>query len=271
MRCFILGLFLTELSMAQGVLYPLAVGNRWHYIERSSSSSILGEYDVRVAGDTTFSNGKTYAILTGIDPFWTRGGYERYDSQKVYTYYPYDSTECLTYQFNLQYGNLTCDHIFIGEHSDTVMGRQLRTFSFNDYEPGWGENISDSFGVIFSYSDIGETSELTGARINGVTYGTFTDLLDHTGIPENRFVLSQNYPNPFNPSTSIPFRVPDVGWVNLSVFDLLGRQVATLVNEVKYPGEYTASWHPENLPSGAYFSRLRFGSRTKTKLMMYLR
>jgi hypothetical protein len=79
------------------------------------------------------------------------------------------------------------------------------------------------------------------------------------------FSLEQNYPNPFNPTTNIRFRIPDFGFVSLIVFDVLGKEVATLVNEEKPAGEYEVefgghSQEGQNLPSGIYFYQLRVGN-----------
>jgi hypothetical protein len=71
------------------------------------------------------------------------------------------------------------------------------------------------------------------------------------------FHLYQNYPNPFNPSTTIAFDVPSAGAVSLRVFDLLGRQVATLVNDHLPPGRYKTTWDASGMPSGVYFCRIQ--------------
>ncbi len=67
----------------------------------------------------------------------------------------------------------------------------------------------------------------------------------------------QNYPNPFNPSTTIRFEVPRSGFVSLKVYNLLGQEVAVLVNEVKQAGGYEVVWEAAGLPSGVYFYRMR--------------
>lgn len=95
------------------------------------------------------------------------------------------------------------------------------------------------------------------------------------------FLLLQNYPNPFNPSTTIRFSIPDVGtqhvvFLQLKVYDLLGREIATLVNEEKSPGNYEVKFNPEtfhgtSLPSGVYFYTLKSGGFSETKKMMLIR
>jgi hypothetical protein len=83
--------------------------------------------------------------------------------------------------------------------------------------------------------------------------------------------LSQNYPNPFNPSTSFEFRVPGLELVELRVFDLLGREIATLVNEAKAPGSYVVRWNAGGLSSGVYFYQLKVGSFVGTKKMVLMK
>lgn len=89
-------------------------------------------------------------------------------------------------------------------------------------------------------------------------------------VPE-KYELSQNYPNPFNPVTNIKFQVPQSGAVKLIVFDILGKEVATLVNEVKQAGVYTVDFNGANLSSGAYFYRLETQSFTDTKKMLLVK
>lgn len=95
-------------------------------------------------------------------------------------------------------------------------------------------------------------------------------------IPDG-FSLGQNYPNPFNPTTTFRFEIPQSGFVNLKVFDVLGREVATLVNEEKSPGIYAVLWDARqtaggqaaNVGSGTYFARLESnGKRQITKMLL---
>ena len=86
-----------------------------------------------------------------------------------------------------------------------------------------------------------------------------------------KFELTKNYPNPFNPTTTIGFRVMDFGLVSLRVFDVLGREVAALVNEEMHPGAYQVAFDASTLSSGVYFYRLHAGEFSETKRMLLLK
>jgi glucuronoarabinoxylan endo-1,4-beta-xylanase len=83
--------------------------------------------------------------------------------------------------------------------------------------------------------------------------------------------LKQNYPNPFNPTTTIEFQIPTQAHVELKVFDLLGREVATLVNEEMIAGKHQRIFDGSPVASGTYFVRLRAGTETKTMGLLLLR
>jgi hypothetical protein len=104
-----------------------------------------------------------------------------------------------------------------------------------------------------------QNAAIIGAALHVLRSGdtnVTTDVrLGRESVP-SAFILEQNYPNPFNPSTSFEFRVSSFGFVSLKVFDVLGRQVGTLVNDVRPAGVYTVRWDASSLPSGVYFARL---------------
>jgi len=85
------------------------------------------------------------------------------------------------------------------------------------------------------------------------------------------FALGQNYPNPFNPSTRISYSIPHTSDVSLIVYDLLGREVARLVQGTKPPGDYSVTWNATNVPSGVYYYRLAVGSFVETKKMVVMK
>jgi photosystem II stability/assembly factor-like uncharacterized protein len=86
-----------------------------------------------------------------------------------------------------------------------------------------------------------------------------------------RFALNQNYPNPFNPSTTISFTISSKSFVSLKVFDVMGREVATMVSQGLPAGHYTKQWNASGLPSGIYFYRLQAGSFTETIKLVLLK
>ncbi|MBA4311632.1 MAG: hypothetical protein C0417_03275 [Chlorobiaceae bacterium] len=90
-------------------------------------------------------------------------------------------------------------------------------------------------------------------------------------IVPTKFLLSQNYPNPFNPVTNFQFSIENCQLTILKVFDLLGREVATLVNEVKQSGAYTVSWDASNFPSSVYYYRLQSGNHIETKKLILMK
>jgi hypothetical protein len=100
-----------------------------------------------------------------------------------------------------------------------------------------------------------------------------TRIAEENRTAPEAFALLQNYPNPFNPSTRIGFSIPvgTYGHTSLRVYDVLGREVATLVNEVKQPGSYEVTFDAEGLAGGVYLYRLTSGSFTETKRLMLLR
>jgi hypothetical protein len=83
--------------------------------------------------------------------------------------------------------------------------------------------------------------------------------------------LGQNYPNPFNPSTTIQFTIVNRQLTIVKVFDVLGREVATLVNEVKEPGTYTVQFSGSGLASGLYFYRLSAGQYVECRKMVVMK
>ncbi len=107
--------------------------------------------------------------------------------------------------------------------------------------------------------------------IDYLSFGPLSDIDDEqTGAPK-AFYLYQNFPNPFNPSTKIRYSVPYSSKVVIKVFDVLGKEIETLVNEVKPAGTYELTWYAEELPSGVYFYRLKAGEFIETKKMILLK
>jgi hypothetical protein len=102
------------------------------------------------------------------------------------------------------------------------------------------------------------------------SYLTLTDIKERS-IEPAQFSLSQNFPNPFNPSTTLQFSVPKSGFYSLKVFNMLGQQVADLIDREISAGSYTVKFNAESLPSGVYFYSLRGNDVTLSKKMAVVR
>ncbi len=113
---------------------------------------------------------------------------------------------------------------------------------------------------------------LYAALPNGtvVTFGPATSVVTEETVPE-QFSLSQNYPNPFNPATRIRFALPARANVRLTVYDILGREVALLVDEVKNEGRYEVEFSGTGLASGVYYYTLRTGGKAETRTMVLMK
>ncbi|CAF3843603.1 unnamed protein product [Rotaria sp. Silwood1] len=109
------------------------------------------------------------------------------------------------------------------------------------------------------------------AFIDDITAGTIVGVGNPISLTPDQYELAQNYPNPFNPTTKINYSLPKQGFVTLKIYDMLGKQVAELVNEVKTAGVYTADFNASALASGVYFYRIESLDFIETKRMMLIK
>ena len=130
-----------------------------------------------------------------------------------------------------------------------------------DVNGTWTLSISDGFG--------GDQGTLKAWCIELVYY-TLVGGIQTVRIP-NYYALNQNYPNPFNPATKITYALPKTGNVHLVVYDILGREVATLVNGVKQAGIHNVDFNATNLASGIYFYSIKAGEFTAVKKMVLVK
>ena len=103
------------------------------------------------------------------------------------------------------------------------------------------------------------------------TITPLTGVINNSGLIPGKYSLSQNYPNPFNPVTQIKYDLPKQGFVTLRIYDVLGREMTKLVNEVKTPGSYIVDFDGSNLSSGVYFYKLEVNSFSDVKRMMLIK
>ncbi len=156
----------------------------------------------------------------------------------------------------LQDGNLTYHNLWDSALADSAGMKQVFT----------GDTFDAITGIL--YYSFGNYKLLP--RTDDDMVGFSTDVEDLNILPET-YSISQNYPNPFNPSTKIQFSLPEASNVKVKIYDVLGREVARLVNEYKNAGTYTVNFNASNLSSGIYFYSLEAGDFHTVKKMTLLK
>ncbi len=148
----------------------------------------------------------------------------------------------------------------------------------NSFIPGHGTtNVPQSYSFTDNFSGVGAWYyRLKQIDLDGTTFYSdpvMVDILAGVGDQNQpvEFSLKQNYPNPFNPSTMIEYSVAKVEHVRLKVFNVIGQEVATLVDEMRSPGVYSARWDASSVSSGMYFYKLESATNTTMKRMMLLK
>jgi len=143
---------------------------------------------------------------------------------------------------------------------------------------GAGDQVGKVVYLAFPFETIYIESQRVAVfqKIIDYMYKVIISVDEKTNTLPSEFALMQNYPNPFNPSTTIKYSIPTVGKghassVRLIVYDILGREVTTLVNKQQQPGNYEVVFDASKLPSGTYFYRLQSGSFVETKKMILLK
>jgi hypothetical protein len=123
----------------------------------------------------------------------------------------------------------------------------------------WQVRSKSQYGRYSSYSAIQNFTPVAVTAVN------------EKQIVPTQYSLSQNYPNPFNPSTVIKYQLKADSKVSLTIYNILGQEVANLVNEEQKAGTYSVNFNASRLSSGVYFYKLQAGSFTSTKKMMLLK
>jgi hypothetical protein len=141
----------------------------------------------------------------------------------------------------------------------------------NEGLPITGAPYSSSIGSLA----VSGTNLFAGGRVGGVWRRPLSEMITSidpvAGELPNEFLLQQNYPNPFNPSTTIRYQLPKASHVTLTVYDLLGKEAATLVNGMEEPGYESVEWNAAGVASGVYFCRLQAGDFVQTRKLLVLR
>lgn len=266
--------------------YPLEVGNVWQYKVTNTvddNDNIVNKgYDfMKVLSDTIIGDNRYFKVETVI---WDEVKYLRYDSLESSIVRYLGNEEAISFKLN-SLKNDCWDFEFMGKeicnkgtYLESIFGIEKPVIYFS--QVGFNSryyNLAKDFGPTWIMNDQSWTNidfwhyDLVYAKINGVEYGTFVSVENEdTNYPKD-YSLSQNYPNPFNPTTIINYSIPEQGKVALKVFDILGREIKTLVNKYQAAGSYEVEFNATELSSGIYFYRIIADGFVETKKMILMR
>jgi hypothetical protein len=263
----------------------MAVGNTWQYaqyIDFVSPSTLEGYSTLRVVGDSIMPNGKNYKVFEGRDYI---------SGQSIPTWLRMDSTGANIYEPNLSVsgGEQLWDSLLSRPHDGSSLGRILGNIyidtilgvptvirNYSLFVDGPYRRLAYNLGPVFfmiidDADEFARIDKLVYAKIDGHEFGTLVSVNSPSQAIPKEFELLQNYPNPFNPSTTIRYALPSRVHATLTVFNTLGQQVATLVNETQEAGYHIVKFDGSGLSSGVYFYQLRAAEYVETKRLVLVR
>jgi hypothetical protein len=216
---------------------PLEVGNSWStgYRQTLSGNADLGGLGSLTFGPIVTVHSITYSV-DAYGPMKLPGGYTE-DALRI-------RKEDRSYDTTGAHYSLVVGYIFLTKRGAAVQ---------------------------FNQTDTTSTSGVVGVRSVQWNEPLVPTAVTQAPTTPQLFALRPNYPNPFNPTTSIAFSISQRGYVTLKVFNLLGQEVATLVNSTMEPGEKTVRFNAGDLPSGVYFYRLESNGSSLTRSMILMK
>jgi hypothetical protein len=302
-KIVIIILFSSCLFAQQNQIKDLSLGNKWfyhYYIDPQGNPPAERVVTFMVIDDTLISNvefKKTEIRLKEFNGDIIAYQFEQADSFKLRTIYqchfwngdPW--TDEISYDFSLEVGDTFYNQpldpgyypMFVVDYKgDTlIFNEQLNYINITTVECRYSAIpfneifVTEKFGavkIVEHGSDYIAIKTLKGALIDGIVYGdTIVVSVEEDIIKPEVYSLSQNHPNPFNPSTTIKFEISDRSFVTIKVYDVLGKEVATLVNEEKPAGSYEVKFDGTVLPTGIYFYQLKAGNYFETRKMVLLK
>lgn len=190
---------------------------------------------------------------------------ENLKSVAMFYYFTDYESDSLFYN-KLSYSSF--DTLFITNPTDPNVDAPAIIPAFN--ERTINPNDSAIFYVAVAFGE-NEFEMLTALQQAQSFYDTLTSIGNYSDFIPSEISLSQNYPNPFNPNTKIQFSISTAEFVSLKIFDVLGNEVATLVNDELTPGIYQYNFDASDLSSGVYYYKLQAGNYSETKKMILMR
>ena len=162
---------------------------------------------------------------------------------------------------------VSASNIFAGHYGRGV-------YHSTDYGSTWSQANKGLIDTTIFALAVSGNYVFAGTYSSGVWRRPLSELVGitkETSELPKQFTLSQNFPNPWNPSTNIKYFIPQASLISLKVYDILGNEIETLVNEEKPAGTYELTFNAANLPSGVYLYRIQAGSFVETKKMVLLK
>ncbi len=239
------------------------------FIITQSTDKYSGSFAVKGVVDTLFGSLETPSLLNYFpisNTYASLTGYYKFTAMNPNDVIEIDVTELNDTTYN-NYGE---GILLISEQTTSYKQFTVPITNFED------ASISNHMGIEITITDTSNNSAYTPARgsffiIDDLQLNeTATGINDQAFSPKE-FKLEQNYPNPFNPSTTIKFSIPRASFVTLNIYNILGREVTSLVNEEKTAGSYQIQFDAGSLASGVYFYKIQAGSYIQTKKMILLR
>jgi hypothetical protein len=247
--------------------------NRWHQRTESgnggsvfTSSETGGENAPALKTKITFPKNGVYDLWVN---FWGNPSYD------------WRIKAGLTSDNMQVFRSMACKQVEANDHqAPLILSGKENTFLYQAYLGRVQKNAGEELEIFVDdestrTGSTARTGDIARTWYDGISYAIINDNLpssveNEICIPRN-FVLHQNYPNPFNPTTWIKYSIPESGLVSLKIYNVLGEQVAELVNKEHIPGNYQIEFNANNLSSGIYFLRLQSGNFTQSRKMMLIR
>jgi hypothetical protein len=154
-----------------------------------------------------------------------------------------------------------------------ILGLAPGSYSVSVDKPGYTSTVTQIASPSYNMASMGVNTvgvSNISFSLDAVDVVTSATTQTTAAVPST-FTVGQNYPNPFNPSTKFQFMLPTAQLVKVKVYDLLGREVATLVNRQMTAGSYTIEWNASSMPSGVYFYRVEAGASSLVKKMILMK
>jgi len=164
---------------------------------------------------------------------------------------------------------------FINDKTGFVTGDDKNVFYTTNSGINWiysniGSNNS-LFDIYFNNQGLGIIVGNYGKIYKTTNYGGIVSIINQNEIIPEKYNLEQNYPNPFNPSTTIKYFLPKNEFVTIRMYDILGKDIITLLNEYKHAGNYSVTFHGNNFASGIYFYKIQAGYFVSVKCMVLVK